>query len=96
MAFSTEKIFPAKYQGGILVAAHGSWNCSPASVALINDVSLKADGKADKSEIIVDGWLSQATGTYIGRPVDVAMLKDGSLLISDDYVGANYRVIYNN
>lgn len=96
MSFYTGKMFPAKYQGGIFVAAHGSWNRSPATGALINFVSLKADGKADKSEVFAEGWLSQATGTYIGRPVDVAMLKDGSLLISDDYVGAIYRVTYTN
>ena len=96
MAFYSGKMFPAKYQGGIFVAAHGSWNRSPASGALINFVSLKADGKAQKSEVFAEGWLNQATGTYIGRPVDVAMLKDGSMLISDDYVGAIYRVTYAN
>ena len=37
-----------------------------------------------------------ANGVYKGRPVDVAPMKDGSLLISDDYVGAIYRVTYSN
>jgi glucose/arabinose dehydrogenase len=96
MAFYTGKMFPAKYQGGIFVAAHGSWNRSPASGALINFVSLKSNGSGDKSEVFAEGWLSPDTGTYIGRPADVAMLKDGSMLISDDYAGAIYRVTYSN
>jgi glucose/arabinose dehydrogenase len=96
MAFYTGKMFPAKYQGGIFVASHGSWNRSPASGALINFVSLKPNGSGEKSEVFAEGWLSPETGTYMGRPVDVAMLKDGSMLISDDYAGAIYRVTYSN
>ena len=44
--------------------------------------SLKADGTADKTEVFADGWLDDETGTYRGRPVDVAVMKDGSLLVS--------------
>ena len=65
-----------------------------ASGALINFVSLKADGTADKSEVFAEGWLD-ANGVYRGRPVDVAMMKDGSMLISDDFAGAIYRVTYS-
>jgi glucose/arabinose dehydrogenase len=54
--------------------------------------SLKDDGTADKTEPFAEGWL--ANGEYLGRPVDVAQLADGSLLISDDLVGAVYRVSY--
>jgi glucose/arabinose dehydrogenase len=95
MTFYTGKQFPAKYQGGIFVAAHGSWNRTKPSGALINFVSLKADGTADKSEVFVDGFLDADTGLYRGRPVDVAVMKDGSLLISDDFAGALYRVTYS-
>ena len=49
MSFYTGKMFPAKYQGGIFVAAHGSWNRTRASGGLIDFVSLKADGNADGS-----------------------------------------------
>jgi glucose/arabinose dehydrogenase len=94
MTFYTGKMFPAKYQGGIFVAAHGSWNRTVPSGALINFVSLKADGTADKSEVFADGWLDPSTNTYRGRPVDVAVMKDGSLLVSDDYAGAIYRISY--
>jgi glucose/arabinose dehydrogenase len=95
MTFYTGKQFPAKYQGGIFVAAHGSWNRTKPSGALINVVSLKADGSADKSEVFADGFLDADTGLYRGRPVDVAVMKDGSLLISDDFAGALYRVTYS-
>jgi glucose/arabinose dehydrogenase len=94
MTFYSGKQFPAKYQGGIFVAAHGSWNRTSPSGALINFVSLKADGSADKSEVFAEGWLDPNTGTYRGRPVDVAVMKDGSLLVSDDFAGAIYRITY--
>ena len=94
MTFYSGKQFPAKYRGGIFMASHGSWNRSPASGALIQYVPLKADGTAGKMETFAEGWLNAETGIYSGRPVDVAVMKDGSLLISDDYVGAIYRVTY--
>jgi len=94
MTFYNGKMFPAQYQGGIFVAAHGSWNRTKASGGLVNFVSLKADGTADKSTVFAEGWLDDNTGTYRGRPVDVAVMKDGSLLVSDDYAGAIYRITY--
>ena len=93
MSFYAGSMFPEKYRGGIFVAAHGSWNRTKASGALINFVSLKADGTANKSEVFADGWMD-ANGVYRGRPVDVAMMKDGSMLISDDFAGAIYRMTY--
>jgi glucose/arabinose dehydrogenase len=56
--------------------------------------SLKADGTADRSEVFAEGWLDPNTNTYRGQPVDVAVMKDGSLLVSDDYAGAIYRISY--
>ena len=96
LTFYSGKQFPAKYQGGIFVASHGSWNRKTASGGLINFVPIKADGTAGPSEVFADGFLNPETGIYRGRPVDVAQMKDGSLLISDDYVGAIYRVTYSN
>jgi glucose/arabinose dehydrogenase len=94
MTFYTGKSFPQKYQGGVFVAAHGSWNRTKASGALINFVPIKADGTAGASEVFAEGWLDE-NGIYRGRPVDVAVMKDGSMLISDDFAGAIYRVTYN-
>jgi glucose/arabinose dehydrogenase len=95
MTFYNGKMFPAKYQGGVFVAAHGSWNRAKASGALIDFISIKADGNAGKHEVFADGFLDPETGVYRGRPVDVAVMKDGSLLISDDFAGAIYRVSYS-
>jgi len=84
--------FPAKYQGGVFVAEHGSWNRSTPIGYRIMFTSLKADGTADKTEVFADGFLDKETGIALGRPVDVAPMKDGSLLVSDDFAGAIYRI----
>ena len=94
LAFYTGKTFPAKYQGGLFSAQHGSWNRTKPIGARILFTSMKADGTADKTEVFAEGWLDNDTGLYRGRPVDVAMMKDGSMLISDDFAGALYRVTY--
>jgi glucose/arabinose dehydrogenase len=94
MSFYNGRMFPQKYQGGIFVAAHGSWNRSKPTGALINFVPVKADGTAGANEVFAEGWLDE-NGIYRGRPVDVAVMKDGSLLISDDFAGALYRVTYS-
>lgn len=94
MAFYKGAMFPEKYRNGFFVASHGSWNRIKASGAHVDFVPVNADGTAGKPEVFASGWLD-ATGIYKGRPVDVAPMKDGSLLISDDYVGAIYRVTYS-
>jgi glucose/arabinose dehydrogenase len=96
MTFYTGKKFPAKYQGGAFVAAHGSWNRTKPSGAEIQFVPMKADGTAGKMEVFASGFLDPETGLYRGRPVDVAVMKDGSMLVSDDYAGAIYRISYSN
>jgi glucose/arabinose dehydrogenase len=94
LAFYTGSQFPAKYRGGLFSAQHGSWNRTTPIGARIMFTSLKSDGTADKTEVFAEGWLDGDTGLYRGRPVDVAMMKDGSMLISDDFAGALYRVTY--
>lgn len=94
MSFYTGKQFPAKYQNGFFSAQHGSWNRTKPVGAQVLFTSLKADGTADKTEVFAEGWLDE-NGIYRGRPVDVAVMKDGSLLISDDFAGALYRVTYS-
>lgn len=93
MNFYSGKMFPAKYQGGIFSAQHGSWNRTTPVGARVMFTSLKADGNAAKTEVFADGWLTP-NHEYLGRPVDIATLPDGSLLVSDDYAGAIYRVSY--
>ena len=96
LTFYTGKKFPAKYRGGIFSAQHGSWNRTTPIGARIMFTSLKADGTADKTEVFADGWLDPETRQYRGRPVDVANLPDGSILVSDDFAGALYRISYTD
>ena len=95
MTFYHGKMFPEKYQGAIFIAQHGSWNRTVPIGARILVAYLKPDGSADKFEPFAEGWLNNDTGEYSGRPVDVAQLADGSLLVSDDYAGAIYRISYS-
>lgn len=94
MIFYNGTSFPAKYRGGIFSAQHGSWNRTEPVGARIMFTSLKPDGSADKTEVFASGWLT-ADGEYTGRPVDVATLRDGSMLVSDDLAGALYRITYD-
>jgi glucose/arabinose dehydrogenase len=94
MTFYTGKMFPQKYRGGIFSAQHGSWNRTVPIGARVMFTSLKEDGTADKTEPFAEGWLTE-NGEYLGRPVDVAQLPDGSILVSDDFAGAIYRIWYD-
>jgi glucose/arabinose dehydrogenase len=93
MSFYTGKMFPAKYQNAIFSAQHGSWNRTNPVGARVMVTYLKEDGTADRTEPFAEGWLN-GDGEYFGRPVDVQQLRDGSLLVSDDFAGALYRISY--
>jgi glucose/arabinose dehydrogenase len=92
MVFYTGKMFPPEYQNQILICEHGSWNRTPLSGYRVTMVTLK-DGKPVKYQPFIDGWLSDVG--ISGRPVDLLVMPDGSLLISDDKGGAIYRVTYS-
>jgi glucose/arabinose dehydrogenase len=93
MTFYSGRQFPEKYRGGIFSAQHGSWNRTVPVGARVMFTSLKEDGSADKTEPFAEGW--NDNGEYLGRPVDVAQLPDGSILVSDDLAGALYRIWYD-
>jgi glucose/arabinose dehydrogenase len=92
MRFYTGSQFPAAYRGNIFIAEHGSWNRSSKVGYQIARVTVDAQGRAGKPETFVDGWL-QGESAW-GRPADVLVLPDGSLLVSDDLAGAIYRIRY--
>lgn len=92
MRFYTGTQFPAEYRNNIFIAEHGSWNRSERIGYRIARVALDAQGKAVRQEIFAQGWLQQ--GKPWGRPVDVLVAPDGSLLVSDDDAGAIYRIRY--
>lgn len=95
LTFYNAKQFPEKYRGGIFTAQHGSWNRTDPVGARVLFTSLNEDGKVDKTEVFADGWLNE-NGEYLGRPLDVQVLNDGSLLVSDDFAGAIWRISYGD
>jgi glucose/arabinose dehydrogenase len=93
MRFYTGSMFPAEYRNAVFIAEHGSWNREPKLGYRI--MVVKLDGNAARSyEPFITGWLDEETDDVWGRPVDVELLDDGSLLISDDHKGLVYRVTY--
>jgi glucose/arabinose dehydrogenase len=92
MRFYTGSMFPKSYKNAIIVARHGSWNRSKKVGGDVVVVKLNKDGTVKSMEPLITGFLED--NKYIGRPVDVMQMKDGSLLVSDDWNGAVYRVTY--
>ncbi len=93
MRFYAGKMFPEKYRGSIILAEHGSWNRARKNGYRVMVVRVEGN-RAVSYEPLVEGWLDRQTDAVSGRPVDVEVLDDGSLLVSDDYRGAVYRVVY--
>ena len=91
MRFYTGKMFPREYAGQILIAEHGSWNRSKKIGYRITLVSQDHDGRLRYS-VFAEGWL-QGEEAW-GRPVDVLVMPDGALLVSDDAAGVIYRIAY--
>ncbi len=92
MRFYTGSMFPKTYKNVIFVARHGSWNKSQKQGGDVVVVRLNKDGTVKSVEPFMTGFLED--NKYVGRPVDVMLLKDGSLLVSDDWNGAVYRITY--
>jgi glucose/arabinose dehydrogenase len=92
MRFYTGSMFPKSYKNAIIVARHGSWNRSKKVGGDVVVVKLNKDGTVKSMEPFITGFLED--NKYIGRPVDVLPMKDGSVLVSDDWNGAIYRVSY--
>lgn len=91
MKFYTGNMFPAEYKNTVFIAEHGSWNRSKPIGYRIMTVKFDADNKPTYAPF-AEGWLTGETAW--GRPVDVLQLPDGSLLISDDFGNAIYRISY--
>jgi glucose/arabinose dehydrogenase len=92
MRFYTGKMFPAQYRNAVFIARHGSWNKSKKIGGDVVVARLNPDGTVKSVEPFITGFLVE--NNYIGRPVDMEWLKDGSMLLSDDYSGAVYRITY--
>ncbi len=95
MRFYTGKMFPAEYQNTMFIAQHGSWNKVVKQGYNVINVSLDAKGNP-VSKPFLEGFLTdpKADPPMWGRPVDVQVMHDGALLVSDDYNGIVYRISY--
>lgn len=91
LEFYTGTMFPEKYRNQIFIAEHGSWDRSVPIGYRVMMVRLEGN-KAVSYEPFAEGWLQD--GEAWGRPVDIELLPDGSMLVSDDKAGVVYRIIY--
>lgn len=93
LKFYTGSMFPSGYKNQLFVAEHGSWNRSKKSGHNVSLVKV-VNGKVTGHEVFASGWLDDASQKVWGRPVDVLVLADGSMLVSDDKAGVIYRISY--
>jgi glucose/arabinose dehydrogenase len=94
LKFYTGNQFPGEYKNQAIIAEHGSWDRSKKSGHKLSLVKFDATGKAVSYDTFANGWLNESTQKVWGRPVDVIVMKDGSLLVSDDTAGVIYRISY--
>jgi glucose/arabinose dehydrogenase len=93
LRFYTGSMFPSSYKNAIFLTRHGSWDRTQKLGGDVVVVKLKEDGTVASVEPFMTGFLQN--NNYVGRPVDVQPLPDGSLLVSDDWNSAVWRVSYN-
>jgi glucose/arabinose dehydrogenase len=93
MRFYTGSMFPAEYRNVIFIAEHGSWNRSKKSGYRVMTAKVEGD-KVLEHKVFAEGFLDAAADKAWGRPVDVLVMPDGALLVSDDQAGAIYRISY--
>ena len=92
MRFYNGKMFPEKYRNAIFLTRHGPWNRTQKYAADVVAVFVDDKGRA-RMEPFLTGLVKN--NGYLGRPADVLVMKDGSLLVSDDHNGAIYRITYS-
>ena len=92
LTFYTGNMFPSEYRGQVFIAEHGSWNRSEKIGYRISRVRLDGGAPAEY-EVFAEGWLQAEE--VLGRPVDLLVLEDGSMLVSDDHADRIYRISYD-
>ncbi len=94
LKFYTGTLFPAEYKNQIILAEHGSWNRTKKSGHKLSLVKVDKNSNTTSYTTFASGWLDDATQKVWGRPVDVLLMPDGSMLVSDDQAGVIYRIVY--
>lgn len=96
MRFYDGEMFPESYRNHVLIAEHGSWNRVESRIGY-RVMMVTLDGNTATDYVpFAEGWLDATTDLFVGRPVDVLVMPDGALLISDDHADAVYRVSYSD
>jgi glucose/arabinose dehydrogenase len=92
--FYTGNMFPKSYQNVAFIARRGSWNKGDAKTGY-DVIVARTDGNGKaKIEPFLTGLLDPKTNEFAGRPVYVMQMKDGSMLVADEFNGATYRISY--
>lgn len=91
--FYTGRMFPERYRGRVFIAEHGSWNRTVPDGYRVTTALIQGNSASDY-EVFAEGWLSGMSAW--GRPVDVLVMPDGAVLVSDDKAGAVYRITYRH
>jgi glucose/arabinose dehydrogenase len=92
--FYTGKMFPAAYQNAALIARKGSWNRNKKSGYDVVMVRANPDGTLAQVTPFISGFMDSSDNSFWGRPAYMMQLEDGSLLLSDEQLGAIYRITY--
>ncbi len=93
--FYTGKMFPAEYRDTMFVARRGSWNRTKMTGFDVVNVKASPDGKNAKVTPFMTGFMDAKQNSFWGRPVYLLQMPDGALLVSDEQLGAIYRVSYS-
>jgi glucose/arabinose dehydrogenase len=92
--FYTGNMFPAEYKNVAFIARKGSWNRNVKSGYDVVTVKADADGKNAKITPFITGFMNSADQSFWGRPTFFMQLRDGSMLLTDEQLGAIYRITY--
>ena len=92
LVFYDGGMFPPDYQRQVFIAEHGSWNRSQKIGYRISNIRM-IDDRPQSYAVFAEGWLK--AGEVSGRPVDLLVLQDGSMLVSDDQAGSLYQIVYS-
>jgi glucose/arabinose dehydrogenase len=94
MRFYTGTMFPEEYRNQIFIARRGSWNRERLNGYDVVVAKLDGQGNVTGIEPFLTGFRDDANQRFLGRPVDVHVMRDGSMLVADEQMGAIYRITY--
>ncbi len=99
LTFYTGTTFPERYRNQIFVAEHGTEATTPAPLSKVHGdrismITIDDAGEVTNYEVFADGFRQGSNADYTRRPVDLLVLPDGSLLVSDDQSQMIYRIHY--